>query len=180
MKNIKSFTLFTEKVNIENETRLSAPIINILNTQIKNELESSQIYMGMACWLDDQGWIGASKYFYKASKEELIHMYKIYDYIFDKNCLAKVPAVAEVKQSFKDIREVLELSLEHEIKVTANWENIAEMAKKESDNTTYEFTQWFLNEQKEEESKIRDILFKLNLDMPKYELDELFEELTEG
>ena len=63
--------------------------------------------------------------------------------------------------------------------VTKNWEDIAEAALSSGDNTTYEFSQWYLKEQVEEESKFRDILFKLNLDMPKYELDELFEDLME-
>ena len=99
MKNVKSFSLF-EKANIENESRLSKSIVDILNAQIKNELESSQIYMGMTCWLDDEGWIGASKYYFKSAQEELVHMNKIYKYLFDRNCLAKVPTCDVIKQSF--------------------------------------------------------------------------------
>lgn len=177
IKTFENFKLLTEKANIENEVRLSEKLITVLNDQIKNELESSQIYMGMTCWLDDKGWIGASKYFFKSATEELTHMNKIYQFLFDRNCLAKVPTVDAVKQEFKDIREVVELSLEHEIEVTKMWENISNIAKESGDNTTYEFAQWFLLEQVEEENKFRDILFKMNLDMPKYELDELFEDL---
>jgi len=176
MKNVKSFSLF-EKANIEKEARLSKGVTDALNTQIKNELESSQIYMGMTCWTDDEGWIGASKYFFKSAQEELVHMNKIYQYLFDRNCVAKVPTCGDVKQSFKDIREVVELSLEHEMAVTKMWNDISELAKKEGDNTTYEFAQWFLKEQTEEEEKFRNILFKMNLDMPKYEIDDLFEDL---
>lgn len=177
MTNIKRFAAFE---NIENEVRLSEPIINILNEQIKNELQSSQIYRGMTCWLDDNGWIGASRYYFKSSDEELEHMRKIYNYLFDKNCLAKVPATDEVEQEFKTIREIVEKSLEHEIEVTENWEKISNLAKKEGDNSTHLFAQWFINEQKEEEEKFRNILFKMNLDMPDYEIDELFEELFEN
>jgi ferritin len=175
MKKIQKFILFNE--SIENDARLTDKIIDILNEQITIELESSQIYRGMACWLDDKGWIGASKYYILSSQEELTHMDKIYQYLFDRNCLAEVPTCDKVKQEFRDIREVVELSLEHEIKITANWNNISELAKKEEDNTTYEFAQWFLVEQQEDEDKFRSILFKMNLDMPKYEIDELFEDL---
>ena len=176
---IKKFNNFLNE-GVEDDKRLSDPIIKILNEQIKNELQSSQIYRGMACWLDDEGWISASKYFFKAGQEELVHMDKIYNYIFDKNCVAKVPTCDEVEQSFKSIRQVVEKSLEHEIEVTKNWEDIAELAKKEGDNTTYQFSQWFLTEQTEEEDKFRDILFKMDKDMPDYEVDELFDELMEG
>lgn len=104
-------------------------------------------------------------------------MKKIYQYLFDRNVLAKVPTLDEVQQEFTDIREIVELSLEHEIQVTKNWDNISNLSKAQGDNTTYEFAQWFLKEQIEEEDKFRDILFKLNLEMPKWKVDELFEEL---
>jgi ferritin len=165
------------KGNLEQKGRISDSMCEILNTQIKNELQSSQIYKGMSCWLDDKGWIGASKYFFKASSEELAHMDKTYQYLFDRNMVAKVPVCEAVKQEFKDIREVVEASLQHEIDVTKNWEDISNKAKEEGDNTTYEFAQFFLKEQVEEEEKFRKILFKMDLDMPKWELDELFEDL---
>jgi ferritin len=131
----------------------------------------------MSCWCDDKGWIDASKYFFKSAQEELVHMDKIYQFLFDRNVLAQVPVTDEVKQDYESIREVVEDSLEHEIDVTANWDEIANLAKEEGDNTTYEFSQWFLKEQQEEESKWRDILFKMNLDLPKYKLDDLFGDL---
>lgn len=61
--------------------------------------------------------------------------------------------------------------------VTEQWNNISKLAKNANDNTTYEFAQWFLKEQVEEEEKFRNILFKLDLDMPKWKTDELFEGL---
>lgn len=161
----------------ENAPRLMQTVLDSLNAQIKNELVSSQIYRGMACWLDDKGWIGASKYFFKAGQEELKHMDKIYEFIFDRNSLAVVPGCDAVKQEFTDIRNVVEESLQHEIQVTKQWEGIAQLAKTEGDNTTYAFAQWFLNEQIEEEAKFRDLLFKFDLDMPNWKIDELFEAL---
>lgn len=162
---------------LENVGRLSNEVTLILNNQIKNELMSSLIYQGMTCWLDDKGWIGASKYYFKTSKEELNHMNKIYDYLFSRNVKAIVPTTSDIKQDFIDIKEILNLSLTHEIEVTQQWEAISKLAKDINDNTTYEFAQWFLNEQVEEEEKFRNILFKLDLEMPKWKLDELFEQL---
>ena len=168
---ILPFSIFE---GIEKEGRLSETIIDILNKQIKKELMSSQIYRGMSCWLDNEGWVDAPKYFFTSAQEELTHMDKIYQYLFDRNVLAKVPVTEEVKQEFEDIRELIEYSLEHEIEITKNWEDISETAKEEDDSTTYEFAQWFLKEQVEEENKWRDILDKMNLELPKWRLDELF------
>jgi len=156
--------------------RLSKTVLAILNEQTKNELLSSQIYRGMSCWLNDAKWPEGTKLFFKYADEELTHMSKIYQYIFDRNCTAVVPACEPVKTQFTDIREIVEAALQHEIEVTNNWEAISTLSKEEGDNTTYEFSQWFLKEQVEEEDKFRTILEKMDLDMPKYEIDELFGE----
>jgi ferritin len=175
MKNtIRRFKVFEA---VEDDSRLSKSLTDTLNKQIKNELMSSQKYRAMSCWLDDKGWIGGSKYYFKSAQEELSHMDKVYQYLFDRNATAKVPNADEVKHDFKSIREVLELSLKHEMEITKNWEAISELSKKEGDNTSYEFAQGFLKEQIEEEEKFRNLLFKLDLNMPDWKTDELFEDL---
>ena len=178
MKKLKTFENFSVNESIEYEKRLTQPIIDILNQQIKNELESSQIYRGMSCWLDDKGYNEMSKYYFKSADEELTHMNRIYEYMFDKNCKPKVPVVGEVKQEFKDVREVLEESLKHEILISKNWSDIAELALSEKDSFTYQESQWYISEQKEEEQRLRDILFKID-DMPKWAIDNTFKELNE-
>lgn len=163
-----------ESFQPELEARLDTQVISVLNEQIVNELASSQIYRAMSCWLDDQGWVNAPVYFFNAADEELNHMRKIYRYLFSKNCLAEVREVSAPIAKFNDIRDLLNKSLEHEMQVTKNWEDIAELSKQKGDNTTYEFAQWFIKEQIEEEEKFRDFLDKLNLDLPKWKLDECF------
>jgi len=171
MKKIKMFESFS---GIEDKSRLSEKIVKMLNEQIKNELESSQIYRAMSCWCDDEGLIKASKYYFKSAQEELVHMDKIYEYLFDKNCKAVTPACNEVKNSYKDIRTVVEESLNHEIQVTKNWNNIANTALSEKDNDTYALTQWYLKEQIEEENKFRDLIYLIRLDTPRWKIEELF------
>jgi ferritin len=129
------------------------------------------MYRAMACWLDDQKWPASTNTFFKYADEEFTHMNKIYQYLFDKNCKAVVPTSDEQKQEFKDIKDMIEVALQHEMDVTKNWEDISTLSKEENDNTTYEFAQWFLKEQIEEEDKIRTIIEKIDLDMPKYEID---------
>lgn len=179
MSTVEEVIINESKINeaIEQMPRLSNTVLDALNAQIKNELVSSQIYRGMSVWLDDKGWPGATKYYFKTGGEELIHMDKIYNYIFDRNSKAVVPGCESVKQEFESIRNVVEESLEHEIQVTKQWEAIAQLAKTEGDNTTYTFAQWYIVEQQEEEKKFRDLLFKFDLDMPNWKIDELFETL---
>lgn len=171
MKKIKMFEAFN---GIEDKKRLSDSIIKILNEQIKNELDSSQIYRAISCWCDDNGLINASKYYFKSAQEELAHMDKIYQYLFEKNCKAVTPTCNEAKDSYKDITEVVQSSLDHEMQITKNWNDIADQALKEKDNDTYCLSQWFLKEQIEEENKFRDFLFKIRLEMPAWKIEELF------
>lgn len=176
MKNLKLFEQFT---GIEDKPRLSKEVIELLNEQIKNEVYSSHIYRAMSCWMDDQGYPNGCKLFMKYSDEELTHAKKIYGYLFDKNCKAKVPAIKAPNDEFDDVIDILNKSLEHEIEVSEDWENIAETAKNNKDNTTMFFAEWFLGEQTTEEIKFRDALFQARLDMPKWKLEELFKQMLE-
>jgi len=166
-----------KKNSIEQKPRLSKSIASILNKQIENELYSSQIYRSFSAWLDDKGWIGGSELFFKYADEELGHMSKIYTYLYEKNSRAIVPNVKNVPQDFNDVRDLVEKALEHEMKVTKNWNEIANKAKSEDDNDTYSFALGYVNEQREEEEKIRNILFSMDLDMPKWKIDEMFKKL---
>lgn len=166
-----------KKSSIEQKARLSKGITAILNKQIENELYSSQVYRAFSAWLDDEGWIGGSALFFKYADEELGHMSKIYTYLYEKNAKAIVPNVKNVPVNFNNVRDVVAKALEHEMKVTKNWNDIANKAKGEDDNDTYSFTLGYVNEQREEEEKIRNILFSMDLDMPKWKIDEMFRNL---
>ena len=141
-----------KKNSIEQKARLSKGIASILNKQIENELYSSQIYRAFSAWLDDEGWIGGSELFFKYADEELGHMSKIYKYLYEKNARAIVPNVKNVPVNFENIRDVVVKALEHEMRVTKNWNDIANKAKGEDDNDTYSFALGYVNEQREEEN----------------------------
>ena len=171
MKNIQLFESFN---GIEDKPRLTESMVKILNEQIKNELDSSQIYRAISCWCDDKGLVNACKYYFKSASEELSHMEKIYQYLFDKNCKAITPICNESKSTYKDITEVVQSSLDHEMQVTKNWNDIADQSLKEKDNDTYCLSQWFLKEQISEENKFRDIIFNIRLEMPAWKIEEFF------
>lgn len=157
--------------------RLKPAVHAVLQEQIKNELYSSQLYRGMASYLDDAGWNSASKVFFKYADEELKHMNKIYEYLYDRNCKAQVPSCDGAPIEYTNIRDILTKGLEHEIMVSEQWENIAKTACGNDDKTTVDFARWFHEEQIEEENKMRDMLDLLNLGMPDWALEAKFEEM---
>jgi ferritin len=172
-------TLETSTKNkLELVPQLKPEVIDILNKQIFNEFQSAQIYFGMSSCTDGRGLSNFGKLFLKYGHEEMTHMKKIHEYLMDKNCKPVIPSLPEVKQEYIDLRDLLTAALKHEIQVTSNWNNIAEIALKSSDHTTYGFAKWFLDEQISEENKFRKLLQYLDQGMPVYYLEDNLERIS--
>jgi ferritin len=159
------------KVAIEKQPQIIGEVLSLLNQQIINELYSSQLYYSISALADDKGYTNMSELFQKYAKEELTHMDKIYSYVFDRNSRAITGQPNVTPIEYKSIRDVYEFTLNHEIGVTKNWNNISIAAEKSGDHNTHFFSQWFINEQVEEEVKARDILFLLNTGTPEWYLE---------
>jgi hypothetical protein len=106
------------------------------------------------------------------SDDELI------EYLDDRNCLAKIEGADSATNSFKNLEEMLNAGYEHEILVSNNYIKISSIALSEDDNTTFHFLSWYVNEQKEEIVKFRDLISAYNNigDIPerKYLMDKVF------
>ena len=133
-------------------------IENILNAQIKVEAHSSALYLAMSSWCDDQGLENASEFFAKQSNDEREHMLKLFNDINNRGGRAISPEVTGIPQDSESFRGVFEQTLEQEMFVTEQLNNIADRCAKEKDYVTFNFVQWFLEEQVEEEFVARRIL----------------------
>jgi len=138
--------------------RITSETIKLLNEQIKEEASSSYIYLAMASWCEVQGYDGSAQFLYKQSEEERTHMLKIIRYINDMGGHALSPAIPPSQPTFRSLKEVFELILKQEMGVTASIHQIVEACLKNKDYTTFEFLQWFVKEQQEEECTARKIL----------------------
>lgn len=176
-KILKSYGVEME-TSVDKIEKLSNNIKQLLITQIHNELKTSQQYKQNASWMDANSFIGGQKIFLKWSNEEIEHMNNIYAYLFDQNCKIVVPEKElYVKIDFANTKEVFEETLKLEMTNTEQWRNIALESKNSADFQTYAFAEGYLKEQIEEENKVRNILFKINLGIPNWELDELLVEM---
>ncbi len=142
---------------------LSANMVKALNEQIGMEGYASFSYLSMAGWFDDKSLKGCAAFMYRQSGEEHMHMMKIFNYLIDMNSRAISPAIPQAPIDYKDVKSIFEESLAQEQRVTKSINDIIELAIKESDHSTYTFLQWYVTEQREEESLIRTILDKINL-----------------
>ncbi len=140
------------------KTSLNEDIENILNAQVKVEAHSSALYLAMSSWCDDQGLDNAATFFSKQADEERGHMLKIFNFINNRGGRAVSPEITNIPVDFESFRGVFEQALEQEMFVTEQFNNIADKCMKSKDYVTFNFLQWFLEEQVEEEYVARRIL----------------------
>jgi len=133
--------------------RISDKIHSALNTQLKNELDSSRLYLAMSQWLEFNGWFGGAKLWKKYADEELVHVDRFYKYMQDRNAMPSTPVAKEQPTAFKGIKEIVQTSYEHEVQVSTWIRDIALMALSEKDLHTYDLMMEFIREQTEEEAK---------------------------
>lgn len=134
-----------------------------LNEQIEMEGYASFLYLSMAGYFENKSMLGCAAFMYRQSQEEHGHMMRIFHYLLEMDAVAISPAIKQPPAEFKDVQTVFADTLAHEQRVTKSIHEIVELAIKEKDHATYTFLQWYVNEQREEESLMRTILDKITL-----------------
>jgi len=142
---------------------LKNTIEQALNRQILLEGESSQFYLAMASWAENEGLNGTAGFLYRHSDEERFHMLKLVKFVNERGGRALIPAFQQPPTSFETLQNVFKLLFEHELKVTAEINHLVDICLQEKDYTTHNFLQWYVSEQIEEEALARTLLDKLNL-----------------
>ncbi len=142
---------------------ISKKMEEALNQQIAFEGYASFLYLSMATWCDHKGLQGCAKFLQRQSDEERMHMMKIFEYLSDVDGFAKTPGISEPPHEFKTVQEVFQSVYEHEKKVTQSINKLVALANKEDDYATQTFLQWYVNEQREEESQMRTVLDRITL-----------------
>ncbi len=142
---------------------LSEKMVQSLNEQIAFEGYASFLYLSMAGWFENKSMQGCASFMYRQSQEEHLHMMKIFRYLLEMDAVAVSPAIKQPPATFKDVQTVFKDTYAHEQKVTKSINTLVELAIKEKDHATYTFLQWYVTEQREEESLMRTILDKINL-----------------
>jgi ferritin len=142
---------------------ISKNAVKALNEQITKEMYSAYLYQSMAAFSAGISLKGFAHWFEVQALEELFHAEKMYNYILDQNERVILDSIQKPPSDFSSPADMFEKTLEHERTVTASINAIAELAKKEGDNATYNFMLWFVNEQIEEEATPAEILGRLKL-----------------
>lgn len=134
---------------------ISTSLINLLNTRIKEEEESSRLYGSMSYWLEKNGFFGAAKLWHEYSHEEHEHADKVRKFLLDLDYLPVTQSLEQPINNFLGLKDVLTQSYEHELKITKSCMELADAAMSERNYMVYGLAQWFVTEQVEELAKTK-------------------------
>jgi len=146
-----------------NKNRLSKTLTAALNTQMTKEAQASQIYLSYASWASSQGFGGIASFLFKHSQEERNHMMKILEYILKRCGDAQISAIPAPPENPATIHTCFEKVFEHEVDNTKSIYKLVKMSFDEEDWSTWNFLQWFVNEQIEEETFAISLIDKLKM-----------------
>ena len=143
--------------------KISQKMKKLLNEQITMEGIASNYYLSMASWSEITGYEGAANFFYLQADEERQHMLKIIHFLNGLGVEATIPEIKQPPKSFKSFESLFKTALQNEQTVTKSIHKMVEIAQKEKDHSSFDFLQWFVKEQVQEETKFEAILQKFNL-----------------
>lgn len=137
---------------------ISKKLSDLLIAQIGHELSAHQHYFGIALYFERQSLDGWGKLFREQSKEEAEHAAKIVRFLTDCGVEFDLPAIGAASTKFAAPIKAIESALASEQRVTKQFQTMAATAMAEKDFVGFQFLQWFLDEQVEEEAKMQKLI----------------------
>lgn len=142
---------------------LKHEMLDKLNDQINLEFYSSNLYLQMAAWCEFKGLNGCSRFLSEHAQEEMMHMHRLFTYVNETGALAKLGQIDAPPTEFASVTEMFGKIYEHECFITAKINNLADAAFGSKDYSTFNFLQWYVAEQHEEEALFKGILDKIEM-----------------
>lgn len=140
---------------------LTPEMIDRLNHQINLEYYSSNLYLQMSAWCNFKGYTGSADFLRVQATEELMHMHKLFDYVCECGALPTLGTIEAPTTEYASLEAIFKETFAHEKKVTAAINVLADFAFNHKDFATFQFLQWYVAEQHEEEHLSQSILDKI-------------------
>lgn len=161
---------------------LTKDVIKKLNDQVVKEMYASNLYLNMSSWCYTHRYDGAGLFLFEHAKEESGHATKLITYLNETDSPLTLDKIDKPESNFKSLLDVFEKTYDHELKVTKSINELVELAFSTKDYSTFNFLQWYVAEQHEEETLFRGIKDKIKLagssDTSLYLIDEYIKGLA--
>jgi ferritin len=137
---------------------LSKEIGSRINEQIGHEFMASIQYVSIATYFDSEGLPALARHFYIQAEEERDHAMRFVKFMVDAGGQIELPAIPATQSKFGSPAEAVQLSLEQELAVTKQINELMDLAIKQGNHITKNFLDWFVKEQLEEVSSMDTLL----------------------
>lgn len=134
-----------------------------INNQIQKEFYSEYLYLSMQAYFTSLNLDGFANFFQVQTQEEHAHGMLFFNYVLETGGKITLQTIEQPRHEFESPLQVIQLALEHEKLVTSSIYNLVDAAMQEKDYTSHTFLQWFITEQREEESTLDKIIGKLKI-----------------
>ncbi len=158
---------------------ISPRLIDLFNFRIRQERNSAYIYKAMSLWLEDKAYMNGAKLWHKFYTEELNHATWAEEFLLSLDIKPITPQVDQPSNEFMGYGDIVRKTLEHEINITNECQNLAKACMEEGNMMGYTVAHKYVSEQIEELKKAFDLLNllevygeeKLNLALYDHELE---------
>lgn len=134
-----------------------------LNSQINWELFSGYLYLSMASQFAEMGMPGGQNWMTVQYQEELAHARIMFNYVLTRGGRVVLEAIEKPTAEWPSGLAMFEDALAHEQGVTERIHEMASLALELKDHATFNFLQWFIAEQVEEEETASDWVSKFKM-----------------
>ena len=136
---------------------IPSKVRDIMNEQIKNELESAYIYMSMSAYFHAQNLDGMAHWMRVQAHEETTHAMKFFDHIIDRGGEVALMDLKQLKKTWSSPLEAWKDAYDHEQFITSKIHAIVKVVRDEGDYSAEPLLDWFVKEQIEEEKNSEGI-----------------------
>ena len=142
---------------------LDARMQKAINDQINAEYYSAFLYLSMSARFNALGLAGGANWMNIQFQEELAHAMKFVNYVSERGGTVELATIEGPPRDWPSALAMFEHAYEHEQKVTALINGLADLALEIKDHATHNYLQWFIAEQVEEEASADTMVQKLKL-----------------
>ena len=142
---------------------LSKNLVKKLNDHVNLEFYSSNLYLQMSSWCEAKGLEGCAAFLRAHAKEEADHMDRLFTYVNETGSMAVVGNIKAPPTEFSSVSDLFQKVYDHECSITKEINGLVSAALKEEDYSTFNFLQWYVAEQHEEEHIFKQILDKISI-----------------
>lgn len=138
-------------------------VLKALNEQIRAELHSAYIYLGMSAHFSERNLDGFASWMRIQGKEEVGHAMRLYAHVLETGGHVELKAIDAPPSKLGTPLEVFRAALAHEKKITKMINALFDLARAKNERATELMLQWFVTEQVEEEDNAARAVHQIEL-----------------